>query len=129
MDKIEKIEQVGLDTHVEVELIAKSGDNERMAFDIVRDAAADFDQGLLGASTPLAKVLLGSRVGATVAYRMGDIERVKILSVRKSQQPMDPNAADRRQAIIDQAVEKAQKTSAEIFASSFTSKWGGYDNG
>ena len=129
MDKKETIEQVGIGTQVEVELIAKSGESERMTFDIVRDAAADFDQGLLGTSTPLAKVLLGKLIGTTVAYRMGDIEQVKIVSVRKSQQPIDPNAADRRQAIIDQAVEKAQQTSAEIFASSFTSKWGGYDNG
>lgn len=129
MDKIATIQQVGIGIQVEIELIAKSGDNERMTLEIVRDAAADLDNGLLGTSTPLAKVLLGKFVGDTVAYHMGDIERVKIITLRKGQAAADPTAAERRQALVDQAVEKAQQTDAEIFASSFTSKWGGYDNG
>ncbi len=127
MAEIESIQQVGIGVHVEIDLIDQQGEAERMAFDIVRDEAADFDQGRLGCGTPLGKTLLGKFVGSTVPYKQGDIRSLKIISIRKSATPADSSAAERRQALLEQAVEKARQTDAEIFASSFTSKWGGYD--
>lgn len=127
MSEKEVIQQVGLGTHVVVDLVNQYGDTERMEFDMVRDEAADFDQGLLGSGTPLGKILLGKFLGSSLPYAMGDIRSVKIISIRKSEAPADHSAAERRQALLDQAVKKARQTDAEIFASSFTSKWGGYD--
>ena len=37
------------------------------------------------------------------------------------------DAAARRQAKLDEAVRKAEQTNAEMFASSYGSKWGGYE--
>lgn len=129
MSQQDAIRQIGIDIYVEVELINQRGESERMAFDIVRDDAADIDEGRLSSTSPLAKALLGKFVGTTLPYTMGDIRQVRIIAARKSEQRGDASAAERRQAIIDQAVEKARQTDAEIFASSFTSKWGGYDAG
>ena len=37
------------------------------------------------------------------------------------------DAAERRQAAYDEALRKAERTNAEMFASSYGSKWGGYE--
>lgn len=128
MAESEEIRQVGIGVHVELDLVNQAGEPERMAFDIVRDEAADFDRGQLGAGTPLGKALLGKFTGNTISYKMGDIHSVKIVAIRPLQSAIDPSAAERRQQVIDEAVEKARQTDAEIFAASFTSKWGGYDS-
>lgn len=69
------LQQVGLDTHVEVDLIDEQGNAERMAFDLVAEKAANFEEGRLSVNTPLGRVIRGKRVGSEVAYVMGDICR------------------------------------------------------
>jgi len=119
--------QVGLGTHVEVELIDQQGNREPMTFDLVREQMADMERGLLGENTPLAKAIRGKAVGSTVPYNMGDIRRVRIVSVQPSalEDPVDAEA--RRQAILKKAIDDAERTNAEMFASSFTGKWGDYN--
>jgi len=119
--------QVGLGTHVEVELIDQQGNREPMTFDLVREQMADLERGLLGENTPLAKAIRGKAVGSTVPYNMGDIRRVRIVSVQPSalEDPVDAEA--RRQAILKKAIDDAERTNAEMFASSFTGKWGDYN--
>ncbi|RIK55525.1 MAG: hypothetical protein DCC57_05300 [Chloroflexi bacterium] len=118
--------RVGLGCHVEVELIDDQGQAERMAFDLVPAHAADFDRGLLAETTPLAKAIRGKPAGAVVPYVQGDIRRVRIVAVRAGEMEAAPDAAARRQAVLDEARRKAEQTNAEMFAASFSGKWGDY---
>ena len=127
MDADETLTQVGVNTHVTVELIAAGGGEERMEFDLVRAQAADIDAGSVSDTSPMARAILGKGVGATVPYAMGDITAVRIVRVTALSAPPPDDAAARRQAKLDEAVRKAEQTNAEMFASSYGSKWGGYE--
>lgn len=121
--------QVSVGTHIEIELIDEDGQPERLAFDIVPDKAADLQQGRLGESTPLAKALLGRQAGNEIAYTQGDIQRVRILRVSEARTGDPVVAAEARQAVLQKALEEAERTNAAMFASSFSGKWGDYDPG
>lgn len=118
--------QVGQDTHVEVELIDEQGNGERMEFDLVADSAADFAGGRIGAGTPLGKAIRGKFVGNVVDYSKGDICKVRILHVAPLQNKVTDDAAARRQAILNEARRKAERTNTDMFASSYSGKWGDY---
>lgn len=107
----------------EVELVSQSGAVERLAFTLVDDSQADFDAGFLGLSTPLAKAILGRLAGQTLAYRAGDLQSVKILSVARGREQTEDVAA-RRQAVIDKAIKHSDSVNAMIFAGAVNSKWG-----
>ena len=111
------------------ELILHHADDseEALTLDIVADSAADFERGLLGVSTPLAKAIHGRRAGDTLPYRVGDLVSVTVVAVQRSPKDLDSDAAERRQEIIDRAVSESDRTNALNFASSFSSKWGGYE--
>ncbi|MCX6048430.1 MAG: GreA/GreB family elongation factor [Chloroflexi bacterium] len=126
MSENELLRQVGIGTHVEVELIDDHDQGELMAFDLVKADLGDFDRGLVGANAPLAKAIRGKFVGNVVPYRMGDICRVRIVSVAPLQTSAPTDAAERREAVLKKALDDAERTNAEMFASSFTGKWGGY---
>lgn len=119
--------QVGLGCHVTVELIDQSGGREPLDFDLVPHSAADFARGLLSADSPLGAAVRGKFAGDEVDYRMGDVVRVRIVGVGPAQHDADPDAAARRQAVLDEARRKAERTNADMFASSFSGKWGDYD--
>jgi hypothetical protein len=123
----EPLSQVGLGTHVEIELIDSQGNREPMAFDLVAENAADIDQRRLGANTPLAKAIRGKTVGNVIPYRMGDIVSIRIVTVQPSNVDISEDAAERRRAILAEARRKAEKTNADMFASSFSGKWGDYN--
>ena len=120
-------EQARLGAYVEVELIDERGNREPMRFDIVREEHADLDRDRLGVQTPLAKALIGKRVGALIPYRMGDIRQVRIVSVRPSQATTLENMEEQRQAQLQKALDAVERTNAEVFAASYTGKWGDYD--
>lgn len=120
-------EQARLGAYVEVELIDERGQREPMRFDLVREEYADLDRGRLGVQTPLAKALIGKPVGALVNYRMGDIRQVRIVNVRPSQQTTLENTEAQRQAQLQKALDAVERTNAEVFAASYTGKWGDYD--
>jgi hypothetical protein len=122
----EKRAQVGQDCHVVVELIDDDNNRERMEFDLVADQAADFAQGRIGVSTPMGKAIRGKSVGNVVKYVQGDIRQIHILSVTPLQSKTTDDAAGRRQAILDEALRKAERTNTEMFASSYSGKWGDY---
>jgi len=112
---------------VEVELIDQSGARERLALVIVPDKEADFAAGSLGAGTPLAKALLGQRLGSVVPYQQGDIREVRILSVTPGTPAPKTGADASRQAIIDKALDKADLEDALRLALTVDVKWGQYD--
>jgi hypothetical protein len=119
--------QVGQNCHVEVELIDEQNNSEHMNFDLVSDSAADIDSGRIGIGTPLGKAIRGKAVGSVVEYIRGDIRKVRILAVAALQSSVSDDAAARRQAILDEAVRKAERTNTEMFAASYDGKWGDYN--
>lgn len=123
----EATEQARLGAYVEVELIDVQGQRELMRFDIVREEHADFDRGRLGVQTPLAKAIIGKRMGILVPYQMGDIRQVRIVSVRPSAQTALENTEAERQTQLQKALDAVERTNAEMFAASYTGKWGDYD--
>lgn len=119
--------QVRTGVQVDIELLDQDGNVEPLSFVIVREHVADFDQGFLASNTPLAKAILGKFVGSTVDYRVGDVRAVRILSVGPAPEPAPGDAMERRRAVVKKALREAERTNAQMFAASFSSKWGDYD--
>ena len=119
--------QVGIGCHIAVELVAVDGKRENLEFDLVQERAADFKHGLLSTESPLGVAVRGKFEGDDIDYRMGDICLVHITSVGPAQQDADLDAQARRQEILDEARRKAERTNADMFASSFSGKWGDYN--
>lgn len=120
---------VALGTHVEIELVSETGEAERLACDIVPDAAADFAAGFLGASTPLAKAIMGHPAGTLLPYAQADIVEVRIVSVKLSQRRAAEDAAAARQAVTEEAVARAKTDELVQLALTVNVKWGDYDPG
>ena len=118
--------QVGQDSHVAVALIDEEGNSEPLEFDLVGDSAADFASGRLSVNSPLGKAIRGKFVGDVVPYVMGDICQVRIISAHPLENKVGDDAAARRHAILDEAIRKAERTNADMFASSYSGKWGDY---
>lgn len=115
-------------TYVEVELIDESSQAETLAFDLVPDEDADFDNGLLGLGTPLGRAIKGKVAGDTVAYHVGDVREVRLLKVTYSRRSLsETNATASRQAALRKAVSQSDLAEAIRFASTVNQKWGDYD--
>lgn len=121
------IDAVTMGDYVLIELIDQQGRSETLAVDLVPDEAADIDQGLLGAGTPLAQAILGQPAGSDVPYPMGDVRRLRILAVSASPRQELEDARAKREAALQKAAEAIARTNAEMFAASFSGKWGDYD--
>lgn len=107
--------------------ITYADETERFDVVIVPDDQADFQAGFLGEGTPLAKSVLGMPIGEEIPYFAGDARSVKVLSIKPTEKAPEDDAAARREEIMRQAAEEAERTSAMMFASSFSGKWGDYD--
>ena len=118
---------IGLGVHTVLELVSRSGETEELAVDIVPDAAADIDAGLLGVGAPLAKAVLGKRAGSSTPYTVGDLTAIRVLRVTWADEEVARLSAERRQDAIDRTTRAVAKTAAETFASTFEGKWGGYN--
>jgi hypothetical protein len=120
---------IKIGSYVEVELISATGETECLAFDLVRDAAADFAVGFLGVSTPLGQAIVGRPAGVTVPYRLADVVAVRIVSVTESRRVPDAGAAAARQAVAREAVERHDREEMARLSLTFSSKWGDWDAG
>ena len=119
-------EVVVLGTRVEVELLEDNGTSERLSLVLVRDAAADFANGLLGENTPLAKAILGRRAGSAVPYKVGGMKEARVLAVSSSATETADLSA-RRAATREKMIQDAEATNTFIFSTASGSKWGDYD--
>lgn len=119
--------KIAVGTSVAVELIGKNKTREKLQFVLVDDQAADFDKGLLGAGTPLAKTILGHAAGETLAYARGDIVQVKIIKVQVADDAPRVDTAEQRDEALRRARDKAELANMVSFALTFDSKWGDYD--
>jgi hypothetical protein len=120
-------DKIKVGCEVEVELVDRIGNKERLKVVIVEDKAADFSQGYLSENTPLAKAILGEKAGTTIPYLKDDILSIHILSVTKPTHKPPEDAAEKREAMMQKTLKKVQDTNAIVFASSFSGKWGDYD--
>lgn len=118
---------IAVGCEVEVDLLDRAGNKERLRVIIVTDETADFAHGYLGANTPLAKVLLGERAGNIIPYLKDDILGIEILAVTRPMNEPSVDAAEKRNLMVKKALQEVQDTNAMIFASSFSGKWGDYD--
>ena len=116
-------------TLVTLELVDRTGQAERLSVQVVADKFADFSKGYLGEGTPLARAIQGKRAGSLVPYSVGDLRQVHILSVQPAPSEPPTDVETRRQETINKAIEDSERTSAIIFASSYSGKWGDYDPG
>ena len=86
---------------------------------------------LLGADTPLGRAIRAKFEGDEIDYAMGDVRRVRIAQVTPGQAAEAKTIADqaqaRRDAVLTKARSAAERTNAEMFAASFSGKWGDYD--
>jgi len=119
--------QVGIGTHVEVELLTIEGAGEYLEFDLVPDDKADFTAGFLGAGTPLARAILDKCAGCRVDYIAADVVEVRILSVAPSVSTPNVDRAAERQALIREAVSRSNLVDAQRLALTVDVKWGDYD--
>lgn len=118
---------IGTGSQVEIILRDKQGKEERLNVILVPPEAADFANGYLGVNTPLAQALIGERAGMVIPYLKDDINSIEVVGVRKSDIQPPANAADKREAALKKVARDVQNTSAMVFASSFSGKWGDYD--
>jgi hypothetical protein len=121
------VQMVALRMHVEIELVSRAGEIERLEFEIVPDKEADFYSGFLSQDTPMARAILGRPVGSTVPYAVGDSRAIHILSMGPAAGMNSTEAAEKRRASVEEAKRQSERTNAIIFASSVEGKWGEYD--
>ncbi len=123
--------QVGIGAQVTVELIDAQGHRDPMTVRLVEEGAGDLAQDLLGADTPLGRAIRAKFEGDEFDYAMGDVRRVRIAQVTPGQaaqaKTMARQAQSRRDAVLTKARAAAERTNAEMFAASFSGKWGDYD--
>jgi hypothetical protein len=112
---------------VDIELVSRSGETQPLGVTLVPDEQADFSAGFLGAGTPLARAILGQEVGSQVPYLVADLVAVRIVAASPSAQLPADELAARREAVLREAAEKSEFTSAQIYATSADTKWGDYD--
>jgi len=112
---------------VKIDLIARSGERERLEFDLIPDAQSDYQAGFLGVSTPLAQTILGESAGTLIPYFTEELMAVEIISICKSIRKPAANAAAQRQSAVDAARDQIEFTNAVLFAASTDTKWGEYD--
>jgi Transcription elongation factor, GreA/GreB, C-term len=125
--KTKNMQVITVGCHVELNLVDRQGKKDHLSLDIVTDEAADVERGFLGASTPLARVLLGEKAGEVIPYLKDDILAIEVLGVTGSTKRSPEDSQEKRQAQMMKTLREVEHTSAVMFASSFSGKWGDYD--
>ncbi len=120
-------ELVTVGCQVELELVDRTGQKERITVVIVPDSAADFSRGYVSELTPLAKAILGEHPGSIIPYLKDDILSIEVMAVEKPSLPPSLDGAEKRKAQRLKTIREVENTSAVVFASSFSGKWGDYD--
>jgi hypothetical protein len=118
---------VSIGCRVEISLLNRDDKREQLSFTVVADESADFANGFLGESTPLAQIIMGEKSGIVIPYLKDDIFAIEILSVTPSTIKPPDDIAEKRQAMMEKTIREVEHTNAVVFASSFSGKWGDYD--
>jgi len=104
-DKIKAMSEIPSDLRVqigyqvELELIYRSGERERLAFDLVPDNQADYPARFLAASTSLAQAILGEKIGIPIPFFTDELMAVDVLSICESTRSPETDTATRREAV------------------------------
>jgi len=118
---------ITLNCRVQVELVDSVGQAEQVEFVLVPSKQADLKSGLLDENTPLGRLLLGHHAGEVLPYRVGDLVRVRILTVQAGEGEVPSDAAGKRRQAVKKAAAQSEITSQMIFSTASGSKWGDYD--
>jgi hypothetical protein len=118
---------IARNSKVLVELIDLSGAAEQAGFTLVESKQADLKSGLLDENTPLGRALVGHQAGEVVAYAVGDLKEVHILSVERGESGTSLEAAERRRETVRKAAAQSEIINQLNFATASGSKWGDYD--
>jgi hypothetical protein len=110
-----------------IELLDASGGSETMQVTVVPDRAANFSSGLIGESTRLGQTLLNQPAGALLAYPVGDLKAVRVLSIAPGDLGLVESSAEQRQEAVEKTRLEIARQNATNFAASFSGKWGDYD--
>jgi hypothetical protein len=118
---------VRLGSRVILDIIDEQDHRERLALDVVPDAAADFAAGFLGEGTPMAQAILGRPAGAVIPYRLADIVEVRVVEITPSERAPEESAASARDAATQEAIERSNLEDIVRLALTVDVKWGEYD--
>ena len=119
--------RAGLGTHVDLDLLDESGASN-ISPSISSQTAPPTTPAASSAKARLcAKPIRGHVAGDLMAARVGDACQVQLLAVRPGTPVSVAQIAAEKQAILDKAIRESDRTTAAIFASSFSGKWGDYD--
>jgi len=124
-EKYEGYVQLGME--IEIDILFRSGDKERIYFRIVPDEHSNYKMGLLSEKSSLAQAIIGEKPGTTVPYFTQETMAISIQSVTKSNKTIDPDVKNKRNKFIERALNKIQFRDALLFAASTETKWGSYD--
>ena len=127
MSKEDNISTVQLGCHVEIELVFRTGKRENLEFDLIPDAQADYQNGFVGISAPIAKAIIGEKYGYLIPFFTEEFQAVQILSIKKSNRKPDGNIPASRKASIQETLNQIEYRDVVLFASSTDTKWGSYD--
>jgi len=92
---------------VEIEMIYRSGNREPLIFDLVSDEQADFENGFIGVSTPLANALIGESCGYVIPYFTPEFLAIQIISIQKSSRTPETNKYLSRKESIEETLEQS----------------------
>jgi hypothetical protein len=127
MTKEDIISIVQLGCHVEIELVFRTGKRENLGFDLVPDWQADYQNGFVGMSAPIADAIIGERCGYLIPFFTEEFQAIQILSIKKSNRKPEGNIPVSRKASIQEILKQIEFRDAVLFASSTDTKWGSYD--
>jgi len=124
-----EVENIPITRHskILVELVDLSGAVEQVEFTLVESKQADLKSGLLDENTPLARTLIGHRVGDVLPYVAGDLKEVRVLSVEHGEANTSTDAAEKRRETVRKAEAQSELINQLNFATASGSKWGDYD--
>jgi hypothetical protein len=117
--------QIGM--HIDLELQYQSGEQERLAFDLVADANADYYAGFLSVESTLGRTILGHVVGSQLAYPQEDVKALRILAISPAERQPPKGRGKQRDQFIRQAVAESEFKNRLAVATSMSNKWGDLD--
>ena len=95
MDPTQDTVKIG--THIEIDLLDRTGNRERLCFDLVSDQYADYETGFLGVSAPIAQAILGEKTGNLIPYFTAELQAIHLLSVTPSKRQPNIDSKAKRE--------------------------------
>jgi hypothetical protein len=112
---------------VELDLIYRTGERERMRLTIIESPLSDLDSGLLSNESSLAKTILGEEQDCIIPYFTDELEGIHVISVSRNPEKTDIGTIKDIKSNRRDILSQIEFREALLFASSSDTKWGSYD--